>query len=111
MGKRGEIDKETKEQRSHLDIPEITATTNPTWPVTAAAGDDARVVIYNLDQNYIKNLWLKDLPKDNNAHDTPDLHLALYWLGRELLRRTRAAWYSEAGTGRVRGRHGYRNIV
>ena len=51
-------------------------------------------LIFNLDPKWISHLWLQDLPNVINAHDTEDLHLALCWLGRELKRRTRAAYYS-----------------
>jgi hypothetical protein len=54
---------------------------------------------------------MQDLPNVINAHDIPDLHLALTWLGGELLRRTKAAYYSAGGTGRVRGNVGARVIV
>ena len=68
-------------------------------------------LIFNLDPKWISHLWLQDLPNVINAHDIPDLHLALCWLGKELLRRTRAAYYSAGGTGRVRGSVGARIIV
>ena len=68
-------------------------------------------LIINLDPKWISHLWMQDLPNVINAHDIPDLHLALTWLGGELLRRTKAAWYSAAGTGRVRGTVGARIIV
>ncbi len=68
-------------------------------------------LIFNLDPKWISHLWLQDLPNVINAHDIPDLHLALAWLGRELLRRTKAAYYSAGGTGRVRGNVGPRIIV
>jgi molybdopterin-binding protein len=68
-------------------------------------------LIFNLDPKWISHLWLQGLPNVINAHDIPDLHLALTWLGRELLRRTRAAYYSAEGTGRVRGNVGSRIIV
>jgi hypothetical protein len=68
-------------------------------------------LIFNLDPKWISHLWLQNLPNVINAHDIPDLHLALAWLGKELLRRTRAAYYSAAGTGRVRGNVGPRIIV
>jgi hypothetical protein len=68
-------------------------------------------LIFNLDPKWISHLWMQDLPNVINAHDIPDLHLALTWLGGELLRRTRAAYYSAGGTGRVRGRVGDRIIV
>ena len=68
-------------------------------------------LIINLDPKWISHLWLQDLPNVINAHDIPDLHLALTWLGKELLRRTKAAYYSAGGTGRVRGNVGARIIV
>jgi hypothetical protein len=68
-------------------------------------------LIFNLDPKWISHLWLQNLPNVINAHDIPDLHLALAWLGRELLRRTKAAYYSAGGTGRVRGNVGSRIIV
>jgi hypothetical protein len=68
-------------------------------------------LIFNLDPKWISHLWMQDLPNVINAHDIPDLHLALTWLGGELLRRTKAAYYSAGGTGRVRGNAGARIIV
>jgi hypothetical protein len=68
-------------------------------------------LIINLDPKWISHLWMQDLPNVINAHDIPDLHLALTWLGGELLRRTKAAYYSAGGTGRVRGNVGNRIIV
>lgn len=68
-------------------------------------------LIFNLDPKWISHLWLQGLPNVISAHDIPDLHLALAWLGKELLRRTRAAYYSAGGTGRVRGNVGPRIIV
>lgn len=68
-------------------------------------------LIFNLDPKWISHLWLQGLPNVINAHDTADLHLALTWLGRELRRRIRAAYYSAEGTGRVRGNVGSRIIV
>ena len=41
-------------------------------------------LIFNLDPKWISHLWLQGLPNVINAHDTPDLHLALCWLGKEL---------------------------
>ena len=37
--------------------------------------------------------------------------MALTWLGKELIRRTKAAYYSAGGTGRVRGSVGSRIVV
>ena len=54
---------------------------------------------------------MQGLPNVINAHDIPDLHMALAWLGRELDRRTRAAYASANGTGRVHGSVGPRIIV
>ena len=68
-------------------------------------------LIFNLDPKWISHLWLQDLPNVINAHEIADLHLALCWLGKELLRRTKAAYYSAEGTGRVRGSVGARIIV
>ena len=68
-------------------------------------------LIFNLDPKWISHLWLQGLPNVINAHDAPQLHLALCWLGKELLRRTKAAYYSAGGTGRVRGSVGSRIIV
>lgn len=68
-------------------------------------------LVFNLDPKWISHLWLQGLPNVISAHDTADLHLALAWLGRELRRRTRAAYYSAEGTGRVRGNVGPRIIV
>ena len=68
-------------------------------------------LIFNLDPKWISHLWLQGLPNVINAHDIPDLHLTLVWLGKELLRRTKAAYASAGGTGRVRGNVGPRIIV
>lgn len=68
-------------------------------------------LIINLDPKWISQLWVQDLPNVISALDIPDLHLALVWLGRELRRRTRAAYYSANGTGRVHGSVGARIIV
>jgi hypothetical protein len=68
-------------------------------------------IVFNLDPKWISHLWLQDLPNVINAHDIPHLHLALTWLGRELLRRTKAAYYSAGGTGRVRANVGPRLLV
>ena len=68
-------------------------------------------LIFNLDPKWISHLWLEGLPNVISAHDIPDLHLALTWLGKELLRRTKAVYYSAEGTGRVRGTPGRRYIV
>ncbi len=68
-------------------------------------------LIVNLDPKWTSHLWLQGLPNVISAHDAPSLHEALCWLGRELDRRTRAAYYSANGTGRVRGRTGDRIIV
>ena len=68
-------------------------------------------LIFNLDPKWISHLWLQNLPNVINAHEIPALHLALTWLGKELLRRTKAAYYSAGGTGRVRASVGPRIIV
>ena len=68
-------------------------------------------LIFNLDPKWISHLWLQGLPNVINAHDAAELHLALTWLGKELVRRTKTAYYSAAGTGRVRGSVGPRIIV
>ena len=68
-------------------------------------------LIFNLDPKWISHLWLQDLPNVISAHDAPRMHLALCWLGKELLRRTKAAYYSAGGTGRVRGSVGSRIVV
>ena len=38
-------------------------------------------LIFNLDPKWISHLWLQGLPNVINAHEVPDLHLALAWLG------------------------------
>jgi len=68
-------------------------------------------LVFNLDPKWISHLWLQGLPNVISAHDTPALHLALTWLGGELLRRNKAAYYSAGGTGRVRANVGPRIIV
>ena len=68
-------------------------------------------LIFNLDPKWISHLWLQGLPNVINAHEVPDLHLALAWLGKELLPPHQAAYASANGTGRVRGNVGPRIIV
>jgi hypothetical protein len=69
-------------------------------------------LIFNLDPKWISHLWMQNLPNVINAHETRHLHLALEWLGcKELLRRTKAAYYSANGTGRIRANVGSRIIV
>jgi hypothetical protein len=68
-------------------------------------------IVFNLDPKWISHLWLQGLPTVISAHDTPSLHLALTWLGGELLRRNKAAYYSAGGTGRVRASVGPRVIA
>lgn len=68
-------------------------------------------LIFNLDPKWISHLWLQDLPNVINAHEPWQLHLALEWLGRELHRRTEAAYRSAGGTGRIRGTFGPRIIA
>jgi hypothetical protein len=68
-------------------------------------------LIFNLDPKWISHLWMQNLPNVINAHDAPDLHMALAWLGKELLRRTKAAYWSAGGTGRIRANVGSRIIV
>ena len=68
-------------------------------------------LIFNLDPKWISHLWLQGLPNVVNAHDPEDLHLALVWLGKELDRRTKAAYRSAGGTGRVRGKVGDRIVI
>ena len=68
-------------------------------------------LIFNLDPKWISHLWLQDLPNVINAHETLRLHMALEWLGKELHRRTEAAYYSAGGTGRIRGTFGPRIIA
>jgi hypothetical protein len=68
-------------------------------------------LIFNLDPKWISHLWMQNLPNVINAHDAPDLHMALAWLGKELLRRTKAAYWSAGGTGRIRANVGTRIIV
>ena len=68
-------------------------------------------LVFNLDPKWISHLWLQDLPNVINAHEAPQLHMALEWLGKELLRRTKTAYYSAEGTGRIRANVGPRIVV
>jgi hypothetical protein len=68
-------------------------------------------IVFNLDAKWISHLWLQGLPNVINAHEISDLHDALVWLGAELLRRTKVAYHSAGGTGRVRAEVGPRLFV
>jgi hypothetical protein len=68
-------------------------------------------LVFNLDPKWISHLWLQNLPNVINAHDAPELHMALEWLGKELTRRTKAAYWSAGGTGRIRANVGPRIIA
>src|ERR1039457_1204270 len=68
-------------------------------------------LLFNLDPKWTSHLWLQGLENVINAHETKHLHMALEWLGRELDRRNKSAYYSAGGTGRVRGSRGPRIVV
>jgi len=68
-------------------------------------------LVFNLDPKWTSHLWLQNLPNVISALDTWELHMALAWLGKELLRRQKAAYYSAGGTGRIRGSVGPRIIM
>jgi hypothetical protein len=112
MGKRAAVNAAKYSESPHLMIPGESGGGKSNLAAFLLLQEMLRgSLIFNLDPKWISHLWLQDLPNVINAHDTPDLHLALTWLGKELLRRTKAAYYSAAGTGRVRGNVGSRIIV
>jgi len=112
MGKRGAIGKASYSDSPHIAIPGGSGGGKSGLAAVLLLQEMMRgSLIFNLDPKWISHLWLQDLPNVINAHDIPDLHLALCWLGKELARRTKAAYYSAGGTGRVRGSVGPRIIV
>jgi hypothetical protein len=112
VGKHGAISTAKYSESPHLMIPGLSGGGKSNLAAVLLLQEMIRgSLIFNLDPKWISHLWLQDLPNVINAHDTPDLHLALTWLGKELLRRTKAAYYSAQGTGRVRGSVGPRIIV
>lgn len=112
IGKRGAIVKAKYSESPHLCIPGGSGGGKSNLAAFLLLQEMMRgSLIFNLDPKWISHLWLQNLPNVINAHDIPDLHLALAWLGgKELLRRTKAAYYSSGGTGRVRGNVGSRII-
>ena len=112
VGKRGVIGKASYSDSPHIAIPGGSGGGKSGLAAVLLIQEMMRgSLIFNLDPKWISHLWLQDLPNVINAHDIPDLHLALCWLGKELVRRTKAAYYSAEGTGRVRGNVGPRIIV
>lgn len=112
MGKRGATGKASYSDSPHIAIPGGSGGGKSGLAAVLLLQEMMRgSLIFNLDPKWISHLWLQDLPNVINAHDIPDLHLALCWLGKELVRRTKAAYYSAEGTGRVRGSVGPRIIV
>lgn len=112
IGKRDAINSAKYSQSPHLMIPGESGGGKSNLAAFLLLQEMMRgSLIFNLDPKWISHLWLQGLPNVINAHDPEDLHLALCWLGKELIRRTKAAYYSAGGTGRVRGRHGCRIIV
>jgi hypothetical protein len=111
-GKRDAINAARYSQSPHLMIPGESGGGKSNLAAVLVLQEMLRgSLIFNLDPKWISHLWLQDLPNVINAHETADLHLALCWLGKELLRRTKAAYYSAGGTGRVRGNVGSRIII
>jgi len=112
IGKRGAIVKAKYSESPHLCIPGGSGGGKSNLAAFLLLQEMMRgSLIFNLDPKWISHLWLQNLPNVISAHDIPDLHLALSWLGgKELLRRTKAAYYSAGGTGRVRGNVGSRII-
>jgi hypothetical protein len=112
IGKRDAVNSAKYGQSPHLQIPGDSGGGKSNLAAFLLIQEMLRgSLIFNLDPKWISHLWLQDLPNVINAHEAPDLHLALCWLGKELLRRTKAAYYSAQGTGRVRGNVGCRIIV
>lgn len=112
VGKRGAISKAAYSESPHIAIPGGSGGGKSNLAAFLLIQEMLRgSLIFNLDPKWISHLWLQDLPNVINAHEDYDLHLALAWLGKELLRRTKAAYYSAEGTGRVRGSVGPRIIV
>lgn len=111
IGKKGAITTAAYSQSPHLCIPGGSGGGKSNLAAFLLLQEMMRgSLIINLDPKWISHLWLQDLPNVISAHDIPDLHLALVWLGKELRRRTRAAYYSANGTGRVHGSVGARII-
>jgi hypothetical protein len=111
-GKRGAIPKASYSDSPHVAIPGGSGGGKSNLAAFLLIQEMLRgSLIFNLDPKWISHLWLQNLPNVINAHDIPDMHLALTWLGKELVRRTKAAYYSANGTGRVRGNVGRRIIV
>jgi hypothetical protein len=112
MGKKDAITKASYGQSPHVAVPGGSGGGKSNLAAFMLLQEMMRgSLIFNLDPKWISHLWLQGLPNVINAHDVADLHLALTWLGRELKRRIRAAYYSAEGTGRVRGNVGSRVIV
>jgi hypothetical protein len=112
IGKRGAIVKARYSESPHIAIPGGSGGGKSNLAAFLLLQEMRRgSLIFNLDPKWISHLWLQDLPNVINAHEAPALHLALTWLGKELLRRTKAAYYSAQGTGRVRGSVGSRIIA
>ena len=112
IGKRDAINTAKYSESPHLMIPGISGGGKSNLAAVLLLQEMMRgSLIFNLDPKWISHLWLQDLPNVISAHDAPSMHLALCWLGKELLRRTKAAYYSAGGTGRVRGSVGDRIIV
>jgi hypothetical protein len=111
-GKRDAINTAKYSQSPHLMIPGESGGGKSNLAAVLLLQEMMRgSLIFNLDPKWISHLWLQNLPNVINAHETPHLHLALCWLGKELVRRTKVAYYSAGGTGRVRGKPGRRIIV
>jgi hypothetical protein len=112
LGKRGVVSKASYGDSPHLCIPGGSGGGKSNLAAFLLLQELMRgTLIINLDPKWISHLWLQDLPNVINALEVEDLHLALCWLGKELKRRTRAAYYSAEGTGRVRGSVGSRIVV
>ena len=112
LGVRNAISKVTYSESPHIAIPGPSGGGKSNLAALLLIQEMIRgSLIFNLDPKWISHLWLQGLPNVINAHDIPDLHAALAWLGRELDRRTRAAHASANGTGRTHGSVGPRIIV
>ena len=95
IGKHGAVSTAKYSYSPHLMIPGISGGGKSNLAAFLLIQEMMRgSLIFNLDPKWISHLWLQDLPNVISAHDAPSMHLALVWLGKELLRRTKAAYYS-----------------
>ena len=112
VGKRDAISKAAYSESPHIAIPGGSGGGKSNLAAFLLLQEMMRgSLIFNLDPKWISHLWLQDLPNVINAHDIPRPAPGADLAREELLRRTKAAYYSAEGTGRVRGSIGCRIIV